>query len=194
MGLISPGLVAVHMTQLEAEEIARFADAGAHVVHCPESNLKLASGFCPVAELAAAGVNVCLGTDGAASNNDLDMLGEMRTAALLGKGAARDARALPAFEVLRMATIHGARALGLGAITGSIEAGKAADLVAVDLSRTATSPTYHPVSQLVYAACRDQVSDVWVGGRQLLRDTQLTTLDEVEILDRATTWRQRIQA
>jgi len=193
LGLVSPGLVAVHMTQASPAEITRFADAGAHVVHCPESNLKLASGFCPVSSLSAEGVNVCLGTDGAASNNDLDMLGEMRTAALLAKGVTGDAQALPAFEALRMATINGARALGLGAVTGSIEKGKAADLVAVDLSRTATTPTYHPVSQLVYAAARDQVSDVWVAGRQLVRDGQLTSLDEDAIVERASWWCEHIQ-
>lgn len=194
LGLVNPGLVAVHMTQLEAEEIARLADAGAHVVHCPESNLKLASGFCPVARLLAAGINACLGTDGAASNNDLDLFGEMRTAALLAKGVAGDAQALPAFEALRMATINGARALGLDLTTGSLEPGKSADLIAVDLALTATTPVYHPVSQLVYATGREQVTDVWVRGKRLMRDRQLTTIDEQAVMQRAEEWRQQIQS
>ncbi len=120
LGLVAPDMMAVHMTQLAAQEITDFAVAGGHVVHCPESNLKLASGCSPVQALAAAGVNVALGTDGAASNNDLDMIGEMRTAALLGKLVANDASALPAHAVLRMATLNGAMALGLGGETGSL--------------------------------------------------------------------------
>jgi 5-methylthioadenosine/S-adenosylhomocysteine deaminase len=194
LGLVNPGLIAVHMTQVDPEEIARMADAGAHVVHCPESNLKLASGFCPVAHLMEAGINVCLGTDGAASNNDLDLFGEMRTAALLAKGVAQDARALPAHQALRMATINGARALGLSHLTGSLEQGKSADFIAVDLALTPTAPVYQPVSQLVYAAGREQVTDVWVGGKQLLRDGQLTTLDEDAVVQRAEEWGRRIQS
>jgi 5-methylthioadenosine/S-adenosylhomocysteine deaminase len=198
LGLVSPSLMAVHMTQLEPEEMAQFAKSGASVVHCPESNLKLATGFCPVAALMAAGVNVALGTDGAASNNDLDMFSEMRTAALLTKGVARDARALPAAKALRMATLNGAMALGIAAETGSLEAGKAADITAVDLSGLESQPLYHPLSQLVYATGREKVTDVWVAGKQLLREKQLLTLDKLltldsdEILSRAGEWRQRI--
>ena len=192
LGLVSPSLVAVHMTQVTDEEVARFTEAGAHVVHCPESNLKLASGFCPVARLLDAGVNVCLGTDGAASNNDLDVIGEMRTAALLAKGVAGDAGKVPAYQALRMATINGARALGLGSETGSIEIGKAADLAALDLQQPATSPVYSPISQIVYAAGRDQVTDVWAGGQQLLREGRLTTLDEEAIELQTTAWQERI--
>ncbi len=192
LGLLSPHLLAVHMTQLESAEIERLAQAGAHVVHCPESNLKLASGFCPVARLDKAGVNVALGTDGAASNNDLDLFGEMRLAALLGKSIAGDAAALPAARVLRMATINGARALGLAAETGSLELGKSADVIAVDLGAPETEPVYHPLSTLVYAAGRHQVTDVWVAGRQLLADRQLTSLDLVETVQRARRWRDRI--
>ena len=194
LGLLSPRLLAVHMTQLETTEIERLARAGAHVVHCPESNLKLASGFCPTARLDAAGVNLALGTDGAASNNDLDLFGELRTAALLGKGVAGDARVLPAARVLRMATLNGARALGLGEETGSLEPGKAADLIAVDLGQPETEPVYHPISQLVYAAGRHQVTDVWVAGQRLLADRRLTTLDLDEILQRARDWREKIHA
>ncbi len=192
LGLLSPHLLAVHMTQLESAEIERLAQAGAHVAHCPESNLKLASGFCPVARLDAAGVNVALGTDGAASNNDLDLFGEMRLAALLGKSIAGDAAALPAARVLRMATLNGARALDLATETGSLEPGKSADVIAVDLGAPETEPVYHPLSTLVYAAGRHQVSDVWVAGRRLLADRQLTTLDIAEIVQRARRWRDQI--
>lgn len=192
LGLLSPRLLAVHMTQLESAEIERLAQAGAQVAHCPESNLKLASGFCPVARLDSAGVNVALGTDGAASNNDLDLFGEMRLAALLGKSIAGDAAALPAARVLRMATINGARALGLATETGSLEPGKSADVIAVDLGAPETEPVYHPLSTLVYAAGRHQVTDVWVAGRRLLADRQLITLDRVETVQRARRWRDRI--
>ncbi|MDJ0806432.1 MAG: TRZ/ATZ family hydrolase [Gammaproteobacteria bacterium] len=192
LGLLSPALLAVHMTQLEADEIEQFATSGGHVVHCPESNLKLASGFCPVTRLMQAGVNVALGTDGAASNNDLDMFGELHTAALLAKGIASDASALPAARALSMATINGARALGLAEETGSLEIGKSADLVAVDLHRLQTQPLYHPISQLVYATGREQVRHVWVAGRHLVRDAELTTLDQADLLSRALHWRNRI--
>jgi 5-methylthioadenosine/S-adenosylhomocysteine deaminase len=192
LGLVSPALIAVHMTQLEDQELENLAGSGANVVHCPESNLKLASGFCPAARLLAAGVNVALGTDGAASNNDLDMFSEMRTAALLGKGVAGNASALPAFQVLRMATLNGAQALGIADRTGSLEIGKAADITAVDLDAIETQPLYHPLSQLVYACGRDKVSDVWVAGRQVLKNSQLTTLDTSEILIRTTEWQNKI--
>lgn len=194
LGLVGPHLVAVHMTQLEPEEIDRLAEAGAQVVHCPESNLKLASGFCPVARLLEAGVNVALGTDGAASNNDLNLLGEMRTAALLAKGVAGSAAALPAAAALRMATLNGARAFGLDREIGSLEPGKAADMVAIDLSDSHTQPIYNPVSQLVYAAGRHQVRHVWVAGRQLVQDGQPTTLDAGSIMSEAHGWAQRIAA
>jgi 5-methylthioadenosine/S-adenosylhomocysteine deaminase len=194
LDLLSPSLLAVHMTQLENDEIQALADAGARVVHCPESNLKLASGFCPVQQLDQAGVIVALGTDGAASNNDLDMLGEMRTAALLAKAVAGDASALPAHRVLRMATLHGAMALGRGTEIGSLEAGKWADITAVRLDALETQPLYDPVSQLIYAAGRHQVSDVWVAGRQLLRERVLTTLDEAAILRNVRAWQRDIAA
>ena len=192
LGLLSPQLLAVHLTQAEPSEIERLAHAGAHVAHCPESNLKLASGFCPIARLDAAGVNVAIGTDGAASNNDLDLFGELRIAALLGKGMAGDASALPAARILRMATLNGARALGLAEETGSLEPGKSADIIAVNLGMVETEPVYHPVSQLVYATGRHQVSDVWVAGRRLLADRQLITLDTQEIIQHAREWRDRI--
>lgn len=192
LGLISPALTAVHMTQLEAEEIDLFAESGASVVHCPESNLKLASGFCPVAKLHRAGINIAIGTDGAASNNDLDMFSEMRSAALLAKGVADDASAIPAHTALRMATLNGAIALGMGERTGSLEPGKSADITAVDLGSLETQPLYHPISQLVYATGRDKVTDVWIAGKPVLHNGRLTTLDQREIISRAAEWRGRI--
>jgi 5-methylthioadenosine/S-adenosylhomocysteine deaminase len=192
LGLLSPSLMAIHMTHLEEKEIEAYAASGGHVVHCPESNLKLASGFCPVHRLVRAGVNLALGTDGAASNNDLDMFSEMRTAALLGKGVAADASALPAASVLSMATINGARALGLEQVTGSLEVGKSADLVAVALNRIQSQPLYHPISQLVYTCGREQVRHVWVAGRQLVNEGSLTTLDSERLLKRAAYWQEKI--
>ena len=192
LDMLNNRLLAVHMTQLLPSEIEAVAAAGVHVIHCPESNLKLASGMCPVARLVEAGVNVALGTDGAASNNDLDMFGEMRTAALLAKGTSQDPTALPAHAALAMATINGARALGLEQATGSIVAGKAADLVAVDLDAPATTPVYDPVAQIVYAAGRDQVSHVWVNGRQVMEDGALNRIDEEQCLREAVRFSEKL--
>jgi len=192
LGLLSPRLLAVHMTQLDDAEIENYARAGGHVIHCPESNLKLASGFCPVHRLIGAGVNVALGTDGAASNNDLDMFGEMRTAALLAKAVSNDARAVPAATALRMATLNGARALGIDAETGSLVPGKAADVVAVDLGSLESRPVYHPVSQIIYATNRERVTDVWVAGRHVLKERRLTTMDEPAILAATQAWQEKI--
>ncbi|MGQ0658958.1 MAG: TRZ/ATZ family hydrolase [Chromatiales bacterium] len=192
LGLLTPQLLAVHMTQLEPHEIGAVAAQGVHVLHCPESNLKLASGFCPVARLTRAGVNVAIGTDGAASNNDLDMFGEMRTAALLAKAVAGDTTAVPAALALQMATLNGARALGIDDITGSLRPGKSADVVAVNLGHCSTQPVYDAISSLVYAAGRDAVTDVWVGGRRLLKERALLTLDEDELLLRARSWHARL--
>ncbi len=192
LGLLSPNLLAVHMTQLSEADIALVAKTGAHIVHCPESNLKLASGFCPVNACLAAGINVALGTDGAASNNDLDMLGEMRTAALIGKGVAKDASAVNAMTVLKMATINGAKALGLEKVCGSLEIGKAADVVAIDLQHLETLPLYHPISHIVYACSRHQVTDVWVAGKPLLKQRHLTTFDEEALKGKVKLWQQRL--
>ena len=194
LGLLGPGLIGIHMTQVEDDEIERLAATGAHVVHCPESNLKLASGFCPVARLLDAGVNVALGTDGAASNNDLNLLAEMRTAALLAKGVAASPSTVRAETALRMATRNGAKALGIDRETGSLEPGKAADIVAVDLGDPHTQPLYHPCSQMVYAASSNQVRHVWIAGRQVVRDRQVMTLEPRSILDAARGWRERIAA
>jgi 5-methylthioadenosine/S-adenosylhomocysteine deaminase len=192
LGLINPSFLAVHMTQLTDDEISLFAQSGAHIVHCPESNLKLASGFCPVAKCIAAGINVALGTDGAASNNDLDMFGEMRTAALLGKAVAGDASAVPAMTALRMATINGAKALGLDNEIGSLSIGKSADVIAIDLSCLETQPLYCPISQIVYAASRQQVTDLWVAGKRLLKQRQLTTINLGDLKLKIAEWQQRL--
>ncbi|NNA67529.1 TRZ/ATZ family hydrolase [Pseudomonas gessardii] len=192
LGLLGPRLQAVHMTQISEEDLALLVESNSSVIHCPESNLKLASGFCPVERLWQAGVNVAVGTDGAASNNDLDLLGETRTAALLAKAVAGSASALDAHRALRMATLNGARAMGLEAEIGSLEVGKAADIVAFDLSGLAQQPIYDPVSQLIYATGRDCVKHLWVGGKQLLDDRQLTRMDEPQLNATAVAWGRRI--
>lgn len=192
MGLVNPGLMAVHATQLTPAEIESLAEAGAHVVHCPRSNLKLASGTCPVAALASAGVNVALGTDGAASNNRLDLIAEMQLAALLGKLTAADACAVPAQDALRMATINGARALNLDHEIGSLSDGKAADVVCIDLSELNQQPLFDPLSALVYAAERQQVSDVWVAGHHLLNHGELTRIDIPDLRTRTDQWCTRL--
>ena len=192
LGLLGPRFQAVHMTQISDDDLALLVETNTSVIHCPESNLKLASGFCPVERLWQAGVNVALGTDGAASNNDLDLLGETRTAALLAKAVAGSATALDAHRALRMATLNGARAMGLESEVGSLEIGKAADLVAFDLSGLAQQPIYDPVSQLIYATGRDCVRHLWVAGKQLLEDRRLTRLDEQQLGATARSWGQRI--
>jgi 5-methylthioadenosine/S-adenosylhomocysteine deaminase len=154
--------------------------------------MKLASGFCPVDKLMRAGVNVSLGTDGAASNNDLDMFSEMRTAAILAKACSGDAQALPAYKALQMATINGAKALGLDHLTGSLEAGKRADVIAVKLDELNTQPVHNPVSQLVYSTKSSQVKYVWVSGKLLLDNGELTTLDKETILQMARAWQQKL--
>lgn len=193
LGLLTSRAQCVHMTQLLESELEMLAANGCHVVHCPESNMKLASGYCPVAQLLNAGVNVALGTDSAASNNNLNMLAEMRTATLLAKNYTGDPTVLPAPQALRMATINGAKALGLDDQIGSLEVGKAADIIAVDMYRLQTQPVYDPVSQWVYAADSSQITDVWVAGHRLLEDGVLQTLDEQAILEESRLWGQKIQ-
>ena len=173
LGVLGPGLIAVHAVHLDTREIELLGGHAASIAHCPSSNLKLASGFAPVEALRRAGANLCLGTDGAASNNRLDLFQEMRTAALLAKAVARDAEALPAHAALRAATLGGAHALGIAQTTGSIEPGKAADLVAVEMRAPELAPCYDPVSHLVYAAGREHVTHVWVNGELRVRDGEL---------------------
>ncbi len=194
LGIVDRSLVAVHMTQLTDAEIEACAHAGVTVVHCPESNLKLASGFCPVAKLVAAGVNVALGTDGCASNNDLDMFGEMRTAALVAKAVAQDASVVDAPTALRMATLNSARALGWEAKIGTLEAGKEADFVAVKLDELETLPIYNVISHLVYACNRRQVTDVWIAGERRLARGEVIGLDLAAVREKARRWGPRIAA
>lgn len=192
LGLVNDRLIAVHMTQLTEAEIHLCAERGVSVVHCPESNLKLASGFCPACALQRAGVTLAIGTDGAASNNDLDMFGETRTAAILAKAVAGDAAGFDAFTALRAATLAGAKAIGLDHLVGSIQPGKQADLACIDLSALETQPLHHVVSQIVYATGRHQVSDVWIAGQRKLRDRVLVDMDEAGIAANARQWRERI--
>ena len=192
LGLFNDRLIAVHMTQLTDAEIHLCAERGVSVVHCPESNLKLASGFCPACALERAGITLALGTDGCASNNDLDMVGETRTAALLAKAVANDAAGFNAHEALRAATLGGATAMGLDDHVGSIEPGKQADMACIDLGQLETQPLHHVVSQLIYATGRHQVSDVWIAGAHKLRERVLVDMDLDGILANARQWRQRI--
>lgn len=193
LGLVSPRLAAVHMTQLLDGEIDALADFGVSVVHCPESNLKLASGTCPVAQLLDAGVNVAIGTDGAASNNDLNMFSELRTAALLAKVSSSDPKSLPAAQALTLATIGGARAMGLESKIGSLEVEKQADMIAIDLSGVFTQPVYDPISQIVYSADRGQVAHSWIAGLQLVNEGQLVRDNAEEIAADASDWGQRMR-
>jgi 5-methylthioadenosine/S-adenosylhomocysteine deaminase len=192
MGLIGPRSQCVHMTDLGDQDIQLLAASAAHVIHCPQSNMKLASGTCPVATLLERGVNVALGTDSAASNNDLNLFGEMQAAALLAKLERRDATALPASQALAMATINGARALGREQDLGSIEVGKLADLISVDLSGPETQPVYNPLSQLVYACNGSQVANSWVAGERVMIDRELVHVDLADLNVRVSAWRERI--
>jgi 5-methylthioadenosine/S-adenosylhomocysteine deaminase len=192
LGLLGPGLIAVHAVHLEEHEIAELASQGCSSAHCPASNLKLASGIAPVGRMLARGMNVGIGTDGAASNNRLDVLSELRLAALVAKAADNDAETLPSHTAPAMATLSGARALGLDGDIGSIVPGKLADLTAVNLSAIELSPCYDPASHLIYAAGREHVTDVWVQGKRVVRDGKLCRLDEKEVRANAIGWQSRI--
>jgi 5-methylthioadenosine/S-adenosylhomocysteine deaminase len=194
LGLATSALIGVHATQLSAQEIDVLAQAGASIVHCPRSNLKLASGACPVAALLRAGVNVALGTDSAASNNRLDLWSELSTAALFGNFVAGDAGAVPPSTAVQMATLNGARALNLADEIGSLLPGKSADVICVDLSGLELRPIFDPLSQLVYAAARHNVTDVWVGGEHLLTDGELVRLDGETIGNTAEHWGRRLSS
>jgi len=193
LGFLSPRVIAVHMTQIDDEDLAILAQTQPSIVHCPESNMKLASGTCPLASFKKIGLNIALGTDGAASNNDLDMIGEMRSAAFLAKLSSQNPEALPANEALTMATLNGAKALGRDNTFGSLSHGKSADFIAINLNEIETQPVYHPASQIIYSASRNQVEDVWVAGKQLMKNRQLLTLDENEILAKTRYWSAKIK-
>ncbi|HET9025663.1 MAG TPA: TRZ/ATZ family hydrolase, partial [Burkholderiaceae bacterium] len=192
LGLVSERLIAVHAVHLDDAELGRLAERGASIAHCPASNLKLGSGIAPIARAAAAGINLALGTDGAASNNRVDMLSELRLAALLAKGAAGDASVLAAPAILDAATLGGARALGLQDRIGSIEAGKEADLVAFDLAPPETQPLYDVISHLVYSTGREQVTDAWVGGQRVVEERQvLPASAHADLMPRVGAWQNR---
>jgi 5-methylthioadenosine/S-adenosylhomocysteine deaminase len=193
-GLLGPRTQLVHMTALNDDDIQLLIESGSHVIHCPQSNLKLASGMCPVQQLLGAGVNVALGTDGAASNNSLDMFGEMRSAALIAKIVAGDASAFNDWQVLEAATLGGARALAIDSKVGSLEVGKQADIIAIDFSAIEQQPVYQPVSQLVYTACGQRVSHSWIHGQLVMADRQPLNLDLTEISAKAQAWRNKINA
>ncbi len=192
LGLVSPRLMAVHMTQVSPSDIELLRTKGASTVHCPESNMKLSSGSSPVSLLLKQNINVALGTDGAASNNNLDIFGEMRSAAFMAKLTTEDPESLSAYQVLSMATINGAKALGISAETGSLEINKSADFIAINLKDPATLPVYNPISQIVYAAHPHQVTDSWVAGKQILKNCEILTLDADQIYQRTEIWRQKI--
>ncbi len=192
LALLSSSFIGVHMVHLTDAEIEHYALSGAHVVHCPTSNLKLASGFCPVDQLLNAGINVALGTDSAASNNQLDILGELRCAALIGKSVASNASAIPAKTALSMATINGAKALGLDKHIGSLENGKSADLIAIDMDTLESMPMFDPISHLVYASQRNQVTDVWIAGQHLVESGQLTGVDVADLKTKVADWQHRL--
>ena len=192
LGLLLPQTQLVHMTQVVGDDIVLVQAHNCHVVHCPESNLKLASGFCPVGKMIDAGINVAIGTDGAASNNDLDLFGELKTAALLAKAVANDASTLDAHAALRMATINGAKALGWDSEIGSLEVGKSADMIAIDTSSIAQQPLYNIASQLVYTNVGHRVTHSWVAAKPLLINGELRTLNEQNVIQTAQQWRNRI--
>jgi 5-methylthioadenosine/S-adenosylhomocysteine deaminase len=194
LGFWGPDVQAVHVTQLNTQDKDIFKKNGVHVIHCPESNLKLASGFCPAHELLSANINVALGTDGAASNNDLDMISEMHTAALLGKAVSKNAAALPALDVIKMATINGAIALGKEDQIGSIKVGKQADLISIDFCDISCVPMYDPISHLVYSAGRHQVDHVWVAGHLQVKNKALCHVNPSQLMEMAQQWADKISA
>ncbi|KAA1171184.1 TRZ/ATZ family hydrolase [Marinobacter salinexigens] len=193
LGVLTPNTQCVHMTQIDDSDLDALQASGAHVVHCPESNLKLASGLCPAQQLLDAGVNVAVGTDGAASNNDLDMFGELRTAAMMAKVVADDASAVSAHRALRMATLNGARAIGRAHDLGSLTSGKLADIIAVDLSDPFLQPVYDPASHLVYSNHGRAVSHSWIHGVPQLQEGRLTRIDVADLMLRVQGWQERIQ-
>mgnify|MGYP000446967159 CR=1 FL=1 len=192
LGLINPRLMAVHMVCANDAEIQLLKEHDVNIILCPESNMKLASGFAPIEKYLNAGLNIALGTDGAASNNNLDMFGELRSMSFIAKANSQDPTLLPAAQALEIATLGGAKTLGLADKIGSIEIGKEADLIAVDLDSIFTQPVYHPMSALVYALNTSQVSDVWVAGKQLLAQGKFTRLDIKRTMDKVAAWTDKV--
>ncbi len=193
LGLLSPQLLAIHSANLNEEDLNILQITKPSIVHCPESNMKLASGICPVERLQSLGINVALGTDSAASNNDLDMISEMKSANFLAKITSMNPISMSAHETIKLATLGGAKALGVDHLIGSLSQGKAADFIAIDLNQVETLPTFDPVAQIVYSSGRHQVSDVWVAGKHLMHKRKLLTLDEEQIKEKAIYWGNRIR-
>ncbi len=193
LGVLSPKTQCVHMTQICDKDIEILKETATSVIHCPRSNMKLASGQTPIQLMRENGIPTGLGTDSAASNNSLNMISEMTQAALLAKVTANNAEALSAEQALQLATIDSAKALGLGHKIGSIEIGKQADITAVDLSKIAQQPVYSPLSSLVYSESSQSVSNVWINGKQLLENGCLTTVDESAVLSKTQQWREKLE-
>jgi 5-methylthioadenosine/S-adenosylhomocysteine deaminase len=192
LGLLGPQLIGVHAVHLDSADMELLARANCSIAHCPTSNLKLGSGIAPVPRLIELGINVGLGTDGAASNNRLDLLAEMRLASLLAKGTTRDAQCLRAWQALRMATIDGARALGMEREIGSIEVGKHADIIAIDLAALELQPCFDPISHLVNCAGREHVSHVWIAGACCVFEGKLTHADTTGLKNALSLWQNRM--
>lgn len=194
LGVLDKNTIAIHMANLNDEDIELTQKSGINIIHCPESNMKIASGICPVQKLLDLGLNVAIATDGAASNNDLNMIGELKTAAFLAKLTTQDPTALNSKTVFAMGTIHGAKALGMTAKIGTIEVGKEADFACIDLEQIETMPHFDIISAIVYAASRTQVTDTWVAGNQLMKNRQLLTIDEDKLLNETKLWATKIKA
>ena len=192
LGLLLPQTQLVHMTQITEDDIALVRDHNCHIMHCPQSNLKLANGFCPVVKFIENEVNVALGTDSAASNNTLDLFSEIKSASLLAKAVSGDAASLDAHAALRMATINGAKALAWDNEIGSLESGKQADIIAVKIDSISQQPLYNPASQLVYTNSGSQVSHSWVAGKMLLENRKLCTINERSLIQTTEQWRKKI--
>ncbi|MGV3739768.1 MAG: TRZ/ATZ family hydrolase [Gammaproteobacteria bacterium] len=189
LGFLSAQVLAIHAVQLDAEDLEILNETRSNIVHCPESNMKLASGVCPVVDLQNLGLNVALGTDSVASNNDLNMLNEMRTATFLAKVTRQDPVCLNVNETLAMASLNGAKALGIDQVVGTLKAGKAADFIAINLDEIETLPVFDPLVQIIYSSSRHQVTDVWVAGKQLLKNRELLTIDEQALKAKARLWK-----
>ena len=193
LGMLGTSTQCVHMTQIDESDLTLLSESGAHVIHCPESNLKLASGFCPAQAMLDRGINVAIGTDGAASNNDLDLFGELRTAAMIAKAVAGDAAALSAHRALAPFRVAISRALGRDHDLGSLVPGKLADIIAVDLSDPFLQPVYDPSSHLVYSNHGRAVSHSWINGIPQLQDGRLTRIDVADLMLRVNDWAERIR-
>ena len=192
LGLLGPKTQCVHMTDLNNKDIELLSRTGAQVIHCPESNMKLASGICPISKLLNSGVNVGIGTDGAASNNDLNLFGELKSATLLAKINSMDATALTASEALTLGTLGGAKALGMDKNIGTIEVGKLADLIAVDLHQIEMQPIHDVFSQLIYVNNGSHVTHSWIQGEQIMHQRELLKIDQDDLRQRILKWQKKL--